>query len=178
MMVEFGVSLLFFLSGIGLVLLLGWRVKRRFLPVAITTADAPTAGEVAGYLAEVAVRLDERPQRMRLAFDAPRGVWLDLAVDGRLVVRVEGERTRKLDLRGRWIADHPVPLALHGLKLYVVPTSANRFRVGRRPAACSPVALAVATAFFMAAAVYLVTPVPVGAALGLWTGWALDRFGQ
>ena len=88
-------------------------LRKKRLPVRVTIdADDPRPRDVARYLAEIAARLDERPERMRIVFDAPPGVELDLEDDGRLVVRAPGHRVYRFDLRRRWIADHPVPLAL------------------------------------------------------------------
>ena len=88
-------------------------LRKKRLPVRVTIdADDPRPRDVARYLAEIAARMDERPERMRIVFDAPPGVELDLEEDGRLVVRVPGRRAHRFDLRHRWIADHPVPLSL------------------------------------------------------------------
>ena len=113
------------------------------LPVLITIDRYdPDPAAIAGYLAEVACRMDERPEPMLVTFDSPEGVSVDLERDGRLVVRVDGRRPKHLDLRRRWIADHPVPLSLSArpffhffrrrLRLVFTPTSGNRFRVRLR----------------------------------------------
>ena len=122
-------------------------LRKKRLPVRVTIdADDPRPRDVARYLAEIAARLDERPERMRIVFDAPPGVELDLEDDGRLVVRAPGHRVYRFDLRRRWIADHPVPLALsprpplslrflrplRPLTLFVDPVDGNRFRVTDR----------------------------------------------
>ena len=88
-------------------------LRKERLPVRVTIdADDPRPRDVARYLAEIAARLDERPERMRIVFDAPPSVELDLEDDGRFVVRAPGHRAHRFDLRHRWIADHPVPLSL------------------------------------------------------------------
>ena len=47
-----------------------WRLRRWGLPVRIAVdPDDPSPKAIAGYLAEVACRLDERPERMRVMFD-------------------------------------------------------------------------------------------------------------
>ena len=102
------------------------------LPVTVTASERATAAEIAAYLAQIAARLDERPEPMRIVFTVPPGTQLDLRKDGRFVVRVPGSRPKTLDLRRRWIADHPVPLALHHAVLYADPVDANRFRVFSR----------------------------------------------
>lgn len=161
----------------GLALMLCWhRWKLRgFLPVAIVTREHPSSAEIAEYLTQIACRLDERPEKMRLVFTAPKGIWLDEGTDGRLVVSQEGERAKKVDLRNRWIADHPVPLALKGLRLYVFPVEANRFRVAIRPFALPLMGLAIATGALLTAAVYLACSLPIAATLGLWVGWGVCR---
>jgi len=104
------------------------------LPVSITVdPDDPRPKDVAGFFAAVARRLDERPEPMRIEVQAPRGVELDIDREGRLIFRVHGHRPATLDLRRRWIADHPVPLDLGGRTvLRVTPVDSNRFRVVRR----------------------------------------------
>lgn len=101
------------------------------LPVSIVVdPDDPRPKDIAGYFAAVARRLDELPERMRLSIEAPRGTELDMDREGRLVFRVPGHRPAPLDIRRRWIAEHPVPLDLGGRTvLIVVPVDANRFRV-------------------------------------------------
>ena len=110
------------------------------LPVSISIdRDDPSPEDVASYLAAVACRLDERPEPMSVVVDSPDGVSLDADGDGRLVVKVSGRKPKKLDLRRRWIADHPFPLDFSArpflfffrrrLRLIVRPVSGNRFRV-------------------------------------------------
>lgn len=110
-----------------------WKCRHWGLPVTVTAdRDDPSPEAVCGYLAEIACRLDERPERMRVAFDCrnARGldVALDLEQDGALRVRVGEIGSRRLDLRGRWIADHSVPLSLRREVLYLEPVDGNRFR--------------------------------------------------
>lgn len=114
--------------------LLGWRVRRWGLPVRVTVdPDDPRPEAIGEYLVEIARRLDERPERMRIVFDGRnargRSIRLDQDGDGALRVFVDGCRPRRVDLRRRWIADHPVPLDLKRAVVYVEPVDANRFRV-------------------------------------------------
>ena len=114
------------------------------LPVTVTVdADNPRTEDVARYIAEIAARLDERPEPMRVVFDAPHGLELDLESDGRMAIRLPGRRTCRFDLRRRWIAEHPVPFQLgphargvlrlrRKAVLYIDPVDANRFRVTDR----------------------------------------------
>ncbi len=101
------------------------------LPVSIVVdPDDPRPKDIAGYFAAVARRLDERPERMRLTIEAPRGTMMDMDREGRLVFRVPGRRPAPLDIRRRWIAEHPVPLDLGGRRVLIItPVDANRFRV-------------------------------------------------
>ena len=130
-------------------------MRTRRLPVSVTASESPTPGEIAGYLAQIAVRLDERPEPMRIAFDVPPGTVLDCISDGRLSVCIEGHRRKALDLRRRWIADHPMPLSLHRRVLYVDPVDANRFRVSLRPSWRMPVAAYAVLSLLATAAVVL-----------------------
>lgn len=122
--------------------LLRWLRARQCLPVTIQLdPDDPSPGHFAECLAQVAARLDERPERMRLAIrGANRGglpVVLDL-VDGGAAFRITSgaHRPKKLNLRRRWIAEHPVPLEIRPGRetvLYITPVDANRFRVATSP---------------------------------------------
>ncbi len=87
--------------------------------------------EIAGYLIELARRLDERPQKMRLFVESSVPVYLDFdSKDGNPVVMV-GDSTYKFDIRHRWLAEHPVPLKFekHRVVLLIDPIDGNRFRV-------------------------------------------------
>ena len=118
-----------------------WRKARRWgMPVRIAVdPDDPLPADIAEYLAEVARRLDERPERMRIdifaANAAGRAVTLDITPSQDMAVSVDGHRARTFSLRHRWIPDHPVPFALWTrgrrgkVRLYVDPVDANRFRV-------------------------------------------------
>ncbi len=159
-------------------------------------ADDPRPKDVARYLAEIAARLDERPERMRVVFDAPQGVELDLEEDGRLVVRVPGRRAHRFDLRHRWIADHPVPISLaprpllslrplkalkalkplRPLTLFVDPVDGNRFRVTDRLACRVPPAVYFAISLAAVAAVLLLSPEGVFALVGVALGCALLKY--
>ena len=157
-------------------------LRKKRLPVRVTIdADDPRPRDVARYLAEIAARLDERPERMRIVFDAPPGVELDLEDDGRLVVRVPGRRPYRFDLRHRWIADHPVPLSLAPrqlllgtplrpltplkalmplgpLILFVDPVDGNRFRVTDRLSCRVPPAVYFALSLVAVVGVLLFSP--------------------
>ena len=73
----------------------------------VVDPEDPKPSDIAGYLAEIAKRLDERPERMRIVFDGrnvrKRAISLDVETDHALRVTVEGHRASRVDLRGRWI---------------------------------------------------------------------------
>lgn len=116
--------------------------SRRRLPVSVwLDPDDPSPRHLAECLAEVAARLDERPERMRLVIHgAAKGglpVVVDSVPDGSAFRITSGShRPQRLDLRRRWIAEHPLPLVIRPGKptvLYITPVDANRFRVSARP---------------------------------------------
>ena len=147
------------------------------LPVRVTVdPDNPRPADICGYLAEVARRLDERPERMRIRFDgrntAGRAILLDIDTDRRLRISVEGHRPQAQDLRGRWIPDHEVPLNLRRAVLYVEPVDANRFRVmSRIPFSVSPF-LYVSCSLLATLGVVFVLPELVSVAAGFALGCA------
>ena len=138
--------------------------------------DDPRPKEICGYLAEIASRLDERPERMRVVFHARcsggRAPVLDLEKDRRLRVDVDGRRSEKVDLRARWIADHPVPLDLRRAVLYIDPVDANRFRVMTAPPFPVPRFVYVLCSLVAAAGLVFFSPEPVALALGASIGCA------
>ena len=160
--------------------------RKKRLPVAVMVdAAGPRPADVARYLAEIAARLDAQPECMRVVFDAPAGVLLDMEPDGRMAVHVPGRRTYRFDLRRRWIADHPVPLdlgngRLSGLRLifrarrrhvlYIDPVDANRFRVSDRLPFALPVACYVVLSLTAVVAVILMSVELLAAVLGA-TAW-------
>lgn len=161
-----------------------WRLRRWGLPVRIVVdPDDPRPAAIAGYLAEVACRLDERPERMRLVIEAAnagdRDVSLDFTPAGEMVVAVEGHRSRKMDLRRRWIPEHPVPLVLWArgrrrrVRLYVDPVDANRFRVMSAVPFQVPKELHVACSLLAVAGVFLAAPECLAIAVGLSAGCVL-----
>ena len=170
-MAQAAVWIACFVLGLAMPQVVRMLLRKKRLPVRVTIdADDPRPRDVARYLAEIAARLDERPEPMRIVFDAPPGVELDLEDDGRLVVRVPGSRSYRFDLRHRWIADHPVPLSLRPLTLFVDPVDGNRFRVTDRLACRVPPAVYFALSLVAVAGVLLFSPelllAVTGAALG------------
>lgn len=115
---------------------------RRCLPVTVQLdPDDPSPRHLAECLAQVAARLDERPERMRMVIrGAAKGglpVVMDSVEDGSAFrITCGAHRPRRLDLRRRWIAEHPLPLVIRPGKptvLFITPVDANRFRVSVRP---------------------------------------------
>lgn len=114
------------------------------LPVHIWIREVNASpDELAGYFTELARRLDEKPQKMQLMIESTEPAVLDFdPTDGNPTVTVGG-RTRKFDVRRRWIPEHPVPLQfgpvskdegsvpkmLRRTVLLIDPVDNNRFRV-------------------------------------------------
>ena len=171
---------LLFAAAAAIPLAWAWARRRRWgLPVRVTVdPDDPRPAAIAGYLAQIAQRLDERPERMRVVFDgrnrAHLAITLDLAPDRALRVGVEGRRARALDLRGRWLADHPTPLDLRRATLYVEPVEANRFRVMPAPPFRLPRALYVACSLAVTLGLIWLVPEPIAAGAGLALGGMLS----
>ena len=96
--------------------------------------EDPMPAEFKACIAKVFSSLDEKPRRLFLLIDARNrkgaGVSVDF-VDGEPVFMVEGRRAVHASLRKRWLAEHVVPLVLHGgiARLVLEPTSGNRVRV-------------------------------------------------
>ncbi len=157
-------------------------LRRRREPVRITIdPDDPDPRRLAEYFATVAQSMDERPRRMRLTVDARNSgcmkVELDLDRTGAMLVNVEGRRRRRLDLRRRWIADHPMPLCLWSRRhprrlkrLYLDPVDGNRFRV------CECIQFLVPWPFYAfcsvlaAVGVLFLSPIILAVAAGLASG--------
>ena len=201
-MAQAAVWIACFVLGLAMPQMVRMLLRKKRLPVRVTIdADDPRPRDVARYLAEIAARLDERPERMRIVFDAPPGVELDLEDDGRLVVRVPGRRAYRFDLRHRWIADHPVPLSLaprqlllgrlgplrrlgplkllrplKSLILFVDPVDGNRFRVTDRQAYRVPRAVYFALSLVAVVGVLLFSPELLLAVTGAALGCALLKY--
>ena len=190
-MVQAAVWIACFALGLAMPQVMRMLLRKKRLPVRVTIdTDDPRPRDVARYLAEIAARLDERPERMRIVFDAPPGVELDLEDDGRLVVRAPGYRAHRFDLRRRWIADHPVPLALsprpllslrflrllRPLTLFVDPVDGNRFRVTDRLPFRVPPAVYFALSLVAVVGVLLFSPELLLAVTGVALGCAWLKY--
>lgn len=92
------------------------------------SAETPMAFR--GFFADVFARLDAVPKRSVVKL-LKGGVTVDLEEGEPVFVASDGARA-KANFRGRWLAEHPVPLALAaGGRLTFVPTSGNRVKVRR-----------------------------------------------
>lgn len=162
--------------------LLRWARSRRWgLPVNVyVDPENPRPGDVCGYLAEIARRMDERPERMRVVFHGHcrngRFPTLDIDKDRRLRVAVPGRRAETVDLRARWIADHRTPLCLRCAELYMEPVDANRFRVMTAPPFAVSRSVYVLCSLVATAGLVLFAPEPVALALGVSVGCAFAEF--
>lgn len=171
-------SLALLLAAFAAPFVLRWARARRWgLPVSVAVdPDDPQPADICGYFAEIARRLDARPERMRVVFDGRtregRALALDLDPDGALRVSVDGRRPRRVDLRGRWIADHPVPLSLKRARLYIEPVDANRFRVRTRIPFSVPPLLYVLCSLAATVGIVWLVPELVAPSVGLALGSA------
>ena len=86
-----------------------------------------TAEELMGQFAAVLSELDASPREVSFEVRAP-GAVLDYD-RGEPVFVVDGRAVRA-KFRGRWLAEHDVPLELGGKKVFrLIPTSGNRVKV-------------------------------------------------
>jgi hypothetical protein len=168
--------------------IVAWVLRRRWgEDVWIMTTARVSAADLAGFLAEVARNLDERPRRIRLTFchdgsetrsclrrngtaRAERGRALDFTPERTIIVKGAGEAF-ELDLRGRWIPEHEVPLRLgRRTRVYVDPVEENRFRVRTAPPFVVPPAVWILCSAVAVCGVLALSPlllaVSVGAAAG------------
>lgn len=156
------------------------RVRREPVRITIDPED-PDPRRLAEYFATVAMSMDERPRRMRLTVDARNSggmkVELDMDRTGAMLVNVEGRRRRRLDLRRRWIADHPVPLCLWSRRhprrlkrLYLDPVEGNRFRVRECIQFLVPWPFYALCSILAAVGVLFLSPVAMAVAAGFASG--------
>ncbi len=98
----------------------------------------PHPAEFKAYMAQIFASLDACPRKLLLVIDARNEgnakVSVDL-VDGEIVFSVDGHRSVHASFRGRWLAEHPVPLVLRGgrVRLLLEPASGNRVRIRLAP---------------------------------------------
>ncbi len=97
----------------------------------------PMPAEFKAYMAQVFASLDENPRKLLLSIDARNEKGAEVSIDlveGEPVFVISGRRSVKANFRGRWLAEHPVPLAIRKGRICLVlePASGNRVRV-RRP---------------------------------------------
>ena len=103
-----------------------------------TDRDDPSPGELKGYFAELFASLDADPRPLLVTVDVRNDRRSLVSIDyvgGEPVFMIEGRRPVKANFRGRYLAEHPVPLAFPRrgtMKIVIEPTSGNRVKV-RRP---------------------------------------------
>ena len=104
------------------------------LAIRIDRTD-PDARALRGYFAEVFASLDAQPRRVELSVDAANDSRARVEIDclgGDVVFRVEGRPEARTSFRGRWLAEHPVPLTFPAsgrCHLILTPTTGNRVKV-------------------------------------------------
>ena len=90
-------------------------------------AEERTPEEYRAFFAEVFAVLDATPRMMKVKVFG-EGLTIDL-VDGNPVFKTAGG-SAKADFRLRWLAEHPVPIALGKKSVFTfVPTTGNRVKV-------------------------------------------------
>ena len=103
-----------------------------------TVRDDPSPGELKAYVAALFAAIDGRPRRMFVEFDLRNRRGTAFSIDlagGEPVFRTDDGREAKASFRGRWLAEHPVPLRMSGTRvtaLVMEPAGGNRVRV-RKP---------------------------------------------
>ena len=96
----------------------------------------PSCEALRRYLAEVFASLDERPRQILVTLDVRNDAGVRFAIDffrGEVLLRSHGASVA-VQLRNRYIPEHPVPLGLPAsgvAKFVMTPTSGNRVRVRR-----------------------------------------------
>ena len=104
--------------------------------VRLDPAD-PAPGELRRCFAAILSELDARPRPLRVRVETANAegaaASLDFDAEGRVVFGVTGRKNAVADFRRRWLADHPVPLALgpRPVTLLFEPVSGNRVRIRR-----------------------------------------------
>ena len=90
-------------------------------------AEERTPEEYRAFFAEVFAALDATPRKMKIKVFG-EGLTIDL-VDGNPVFKTTNG-SAKADFRLRWLAEHPVPIALGKKSVFTfVPTTGNRVKV-------------------------------------------------
>lgn len=143
-------------------------MRRERVTMRIREANADPV-EIAGYFAEIARSLDERPRRLTLVLDSTVPVVFDIDGEGYSVST--GESTHPFSLRQRWLPEHPVPFRFGACRcgraevkiLEIVPTTGNRFRVSDGVAVREmPVWWILAATALAVTAVITLHPIPLG----------------
>ena len=94
--------------------------------------EGKSVEEYRDFFAAVFAELDARPRATGVEF-MPGGLSIDVDC-GNPVFTLAG-RTLRADFRGRWLAEHPVPLGFsagRAARLYFTPTTGNRIKVSSK----------------------------------------------
>ena len=97
--------------------------------------DNPSPRKLVGYFAEVFAAMDEYPRQMQVEVRVENEEGLDFELDleeGEIVVRCRGKTAARGKMRGRYLAEHPVPMVLRCAKatrFIFEPTTGNRVKV-------------------------------------------------
>ena len=97
--------------------------------------DDPSPVELKGYMAALFASLDERPRPLMVKMDVRNDRHARVSIDfdeGEPVFCIEGQHPAKANFRGRYIAEHKVPLKLPRFgtcRLVMEPADANRVKV-------------------------------------------------
>ena len=97
--------------------------------------DDPSPRELMGYFAELFREMDARPREMLVTVWTKNDRGARFAIDlekGEPVFRREGMNAAHASFRGRYLAEHEIPLALslnRATKLEFIPTTGNRVKV-------------------------------------------------
>ncbi len=100
--------------------------------------DDPSPVELKGYMAALFASLDERPRPLMVKLDVRNDRRSRVSIDfkdGEPVFCIEGQHPARADFRGRYVAEHEVPLVLPRFgvrRLVMEPVDSNRVKV-RKP---------------------------------------------
>ncbi len=106
-------------------------MKRAFIRV---SAENPLSEELKGCFAQIFSALDADPKEMLVKLFPVGGTGgsIDFDNSGRLLFSLSDNSPTVANFRGRWLAEHPVPLKLHPFSasnFIFKPTTGNRVKV-------------------------------------------------
>ena len=97
--------------------------------------DNPSPKKLMGYFAEVFAAMDERPRPLQVTIRAENEEGVDFELDlkkGEVILSARGKIAAHNTFRGRYLAEHPVPLTLSCVRptcFIFEPTTGNRVKV-------------------------------------------------